>query len=181
MGPRPFKDVKEMNDTIIENMTMIPKRGDILYFLGDFGWDEKAIFEMIAKLSKKKIRLIWILGNHDNRYEKKYLPIIKQYNKLNAMYSMFETKLTDEDGKHYSVVLNHFPMYTWNRSHYNSFQLYGHHHKSTWRHDEIAEFEKKGKRLNVCCEFHDYKPVSEIEVINIMKGRPNNWDFIDRK
>lgn len=180
LGQRDFKNVKEMDKTIIENMVMTPNKGDILYFLGDFGWDEEAIFEMIFRLSKRKIRLVWILGNHDKRYEKKFLPIIKQQNKLNAMYDMYETKLTDKDNKHYPTILCHYPMLTWNRSHYNSFQLYGHHHANTWKNEEMDKFEKTGKKLNVCCEFHSYKPISELEVISMMKTRPDNWDLIKR-
>lgn len=175
---RPFKDVEEMDNTILYNMFQNCTRGDDFYYLGDLSWDRKMVERTYEIAKSKKIRLHWILGNHDQRWRKQFRNAIKTYNKMNTMSEMMEIKLTDEKGNHYPTVLCHYPMLTWNKSHYNSFFLFGHHHKTTHKADEIKKFEENGKRLNVCCEFHDYKPLSELDVIQIMKTRPDNWDII---
>jgi len=58
---RPFKTVKEMNDTIVENWNSIVKQDDIVYHLGDFATKPSG-FEFAKKLNGK-IHLI--LGNYD--------------------------------------------------------------------------------------------------------------------
>jgi len=77
------------------------------------------------------------------------------------------------------VVLCHYPMLTWNKSHYNSFMLYGHHHTNSNGTAELA-YKAEGKMLNVNVEFHNYMPWSEEEVIEYMSHRPDNWDLIRR-
>lgn len=177
---RPFKDVEEMSDVIIHNMFKDCKRGDDFYFLGDLSWDRKIVERVYEAAQKGRFRLHWILGNHDKSWGKQFRNTIKVYNKMNTMSEMMNIKLTDKDGKHYPTVLCHYPMLTWDKSHYNSFLLFGHHHLTTHKADEIKKFEESGKKLNVCCEFHDYKPLNEIQVIDIMNTRPDNWDIIKK-
>lgn len=180
MGKRPFKNIDEMNDVIIDNMFVNVNKGDDFYFIGDIGYSAKEAIRVLEVASKKNARFHWILGNHDHRLKKQFQGKIKQYCQLNTMHETLEVKLTDKEGKHYPAFLCHYPMLTWNKSHYNSFLLFGHHHKYTHKADEIRKFELGGKKLNVCCEFHDYKPLSELDVIDIMGTRPNNWDYIKK-
>lgn len=177
---RPFSSVDEMNDTILKNIFSTVKKGDDLYFLGDMSWEKDLIDVVLDMAAKRKVRFHWILGNHDNRFAKQYAGRIKEYSKHNSMHNMLEVKLTDKEGNHYPTVLCHFPLFTWNKSHYNSFLLFGHHHATTHGAREVREFELSGKKLNVNCEFFNYYPVNELEIIEIMKTRPNNWDFIDK-
>ena len=179
-GQRPFKDTEEMSNQIIKNMFSYTRRGDDLYFLGDLAWGKEWIEIVLEEATKRKIRFRWILGNHDMRYANLYKNRIKVFNKHNSMHEMIEIKLTDKEGKHYPTTLCHYPMFTYNKSHYNAFLLFGHHHATTHGAGVISQFEKQGKRLNVNCEFHDYRPVSEIEIIEAMRHKPNNWDLIDK-
>lgn len=61
---RPFSDVNEMNEVMIERWNSVVKPGDKIYHLGDvyFGSQQKAI-EIMKRLNGQK-RLI--VGNHDN-------------------------------------------------------------------------------------------------------------------
>jgi calcineurin-like phosphoesterase family protein len=180
LSQRPFNSVEEMNDLILFNMFKPLKRGDDFYFLGDLSWDKKLIELIYEMAAKKKIRFHWILGNHDKKIIKQFIGKIKTYNKYNTVNDMLEVKIRNEEGHHVPVILCHYPMLTWNKSHYNSYLLFGHHHKTTHGWKEILEYEKSGKKLNVNCEFHDYKPISEIEVLRVMATRPNNWDYIKK-
>ena len=58
---RPFKSVKEMNDTIIKNWNSVVSKEDTVYHLGDFATKPSG-FEYIKQLNGK-IHLI--LGNYD--------------------------------------------------------------------------------------------------------------------
>ena len=56
---RPFKDVDEMNTTIINNWNATVRPDDVVYILGDVGFGTKDWLSLLNG------RHIWIKGNHD--------------------------------------------------------------------------------------------------------------------
>ena len=63
---RPFKNVEQMNDTIIKNWNSIVKPDDTIYVLGDFALGKKKkVAYWISQLNGYKIL---ILGNHDRQF-----------------------------------------------------------------------------------------------------------------
>lgn len=167
---RNFRDTEEMDRYIIYSMVDNIEKGSDFYFLGDLAWHPAGAEFFFREMNRKKINVHWIVGNHDKR--------VKQYfRKAASVSSIKEIKLYDGENT-YPTILCHYPMLTYNKSHYNAFLLFGHHHAHTNGKEEIKAFERSGKRLNVNCEFYGFKPIAEKEVINIMKGRPDNWDLI---
>jgi len=164
---RPFKDIKEMDSMIISNMISPLKKGDDFYFLGDLAFDIPSAAKFFNQLPKG-VKFFWILGNHE-RTAKEF-----------QHYCIQQTPMKEIRIQKAHVTLCHYPMITWNRSHYNSWQLYGHHHISSHGHEKIPLL-AAGKQLNVNLEFHDYKPWSEDEVVEYMSKRPDNWDIIRSK
>ncbi len=162
---RPFKNVDEMNETIVSNILSTLKSGDDLYFLGDLSWDNEYTKQFFDRI--KHINFHWVLGNHEKGSD-----FFRQ--RCRSMTSLKEVKIGDK-----SVTLCHYPMLTWNKSHYNSYMLHGHHHINSHGTAEL-EARAPGKILNVNVEFHDYKPWSEDEIVSFMKTRPDNWDIIRR-
>lgn len=77
-APRPFKDVAEMNQTIIDHWNQRVTPEDTVYHLGDIALyfirperaAQKAIFDVLNQLNG---HLVLIKGNHDNRALFKYL------------------------------------------------------------------------------------------------------------
>ena len=106
-----------------------------------------------------------MLGNHEKGWE--------QHKRFCSSIERLDS--TTINGNH--VVMCHYPMITWDRSHFNAWQLFGHHHNKSYGFKEIVE-KSIGKTLNVNIEFHDYKPWSEEEIIEYMNTRPDNWDLI---
>jgi hypothetical protein len=45
---RPFADTQEMNEVIVERMNASVKPNDVLYFLGDFCWEDQKQLPSIA-------------------------------------------------------------------------------------------------------------------------------------
>ena len=68
-------------------------------------------------------------------------------------------------------------MMTWSRSHYNSWQLFGHHHVNAEGTNFINET-AQGKMLNVNLEFNNYKMFNENDIVEIMEKKPDNFDLI---
>ena len=168
---RPFEDVEHMNNIILTNMFNPLKRGDNFFFIGDLSKYSNTVDKIYELAADKKIHFHWILGNHDYK-------IVKQYHRRdNKWVKIFDLKEIKRDGQ--SIFLSHYPMLTWNKSHYNSWLLYGHHHINSHGSEEVERF-MTGKSLNVNCEFHNYHPWTLDEIKEYMKSRPNNWDYLDK-
>ena len=162
---RPFQSTQEMNSTILKNMYAPLKKGDILYYLGDLSWSKSAYERAFDELPDG-VTFVWILGNHDKRDWSQFK------SRVEIITDLKEIKIGNNP-----ITLCHYPMLTWNKSHFNSWMLYGHHHKKG--HGDAGIVEKTvGKMLNINCEFNDYKPYSESDIIRIMNAKPDNWDYI---
>ena len=165
---RPFVSTQEMNSTILKNMYSVLKKGDILYYLGDLAWSKSAYYRAFDELPDG-VDFVWVLGNHDKKEWKQFEHRATQVVDLKEIYI----------GKN-PVTLCHYPMLTWNKSHYNAWMLYGHHHANSHGCNQIKE-KSIGKMLNVNCEFNNYMPYSENDIIKIMEKKPNNWDYINKE
>ena len=157
---RPFKDVEEMNNTIINNWNNVVKGGDIVYALGDvlFG-DENRFNEIVNKLNGQ---IVLVKGNHDRL----------QFNKLNKrkvikIVDYLEIKDT-AFGKSYKVYMSHYfmPLFSKHRNE-NCVHLYGHVHNSDeWEFckevTKLAQerYNSKSKIFNVGCmlDYMNYTP-----------------------
>lgn len=64
-------------------------------------------------------------------------------------------------------VICHYPMMSWNRSHYNSIQLFGHLH-SRWKGNK--------QQLNVGLDCHNLYPVNIEEIPELLSSLPDKID-----
>jgi calcineurin-like phosphoesterase family protein len=116
---RPFKSVQEMDERIIKNVCTLLKPGDNLYYLGDFALTDsnKAEGHMKA-IAYMGANLFFIKGNHDKR------DTIKLYQKYGT-YLGEQKKIKVGERE---VVINHYAMRVWDKSHHGCLHLYGHSH-----------------------------------------------------
>lgn len=152
---RPFKSVEEMNEIIIKQWNECVKEEDIIYHLGDFGW--KDCTNIIKRLNGQKFL---ICGSHDSeamRLKKYWCQIIPL--KVIRLYGNW-------------IVLTHCAMRVWEKSHFNSWNLYGHSH---------GILEPLGKAWDVGVDTHNFYPYSYEEIVGIMNKRPDNLNYIRRK
>ena len=64
LANRPFKDVLEMNKTLIENWNNTVSKSDTVFILGDFCFGQASVWEkLLRQLNGNKVL---ILGNHKN-------------------------------------------------------------------------------------------------------------------
>lgn len=166
ISSRPFKNVEEMEESILNNSIRKMKKGDNLYFLGDLSFDTSTSDRVLEEINKRKINFFWILGNHDiKRFKKEYeTKFVRVHGSL----------IIKRDKK--IIHMNHFPLIAWEKSFRNSFHLYGHIHDFSKEKDEL---EKRigGKSLNVNVEMNDYKPYSLNDIFDIMEIKEDNWDY----
>jgi len=150
-----------MESKIIDNIKNTVKTKDIVFFLGDFCWHRAIPSRIIPRLPGK---WYWILGNHDKDL-RKYL------DKNNIEYYT----LLDIEIDKQPITLCHYPMVSWNKSHFGAWQLYGHHHWATHNSDNEMF---NGPKLNVTVENFDYYPIDYYSIKRIMEHRKDNWDKI---
>lgn len=162
-----FSDIHDMNHKILTKMFGVTTRGDQFYFLGDLILGNKEILDTVfQKIKEYRLHFHLIIGNHDIKN------LSKQH--LERFASVSKLKDIKIDGQ--KITLCHFPMISWNASHYGAWQLFGHHHRQNY----AGSTPIVGKQINVNCEFHDYKPWNFEEVQEEMKKLKNNWDFIKK-
>lgn len=129
-GPkaRDFDTLEEHNEELIFKFNSVVKENDELWHLGDwsFGGHEN-IKKFREKLNCKNIHLVF--GNHDQHIE----PINSPYRSLFSSidyYKELNFKL-DVKWKQFQklkIVMSHYAMRVWNKSHHGSIHLYGHSH-----------------------------------------------------
>lgn len=154
---RPFKSVLEMDETLIKNSNSVVKKGDIVVHAGDFCWFKKYYVKdsndcVAAYVDELNGTHVFLKGSHDY-----WMPRDKSIQIWEKMI----------DG-HY-VVACHYAMRTWARSHYNSWQLYGHSH---------GRLEPIGKSWDIGVDNNNFYPVSFDQIKEVMKNSPDNQNFI---
>lgn len=118
---RPFANAQEMDEALIKNWNERVKPSDTLYHLGDFAFHrEDKIREILSRLNGQKH---FIKGNHD----KELLRLLKadHYNWFQSVQDYKKIKVGDQ-----TIILLHYSMVVWDKSHYGSWQLFGHSHNS---------------------------------------------------
>jgi len=157
---RPFDDVLEMNEVIIERHNEVVKDKDDIYYLGDFAMTgNNNIIEILKRLNGRKH---FVFGNHDRQMKH---DSVKEY--FDWMFQYHELKVKQYGFKIPPITLFHYPMERWNRKSYGSFHFFGHTHSN--------EFDEVG-RFNVGVDNHNLYPWSLAEAIENLEsiGRDNN-------
>jgi calcineurin-like phosphoesterase family protein len=140
---RPYKDVREMEDDILRRHNNVVGEDDDFYFLGDLAimynrTDKDRVESLLWQLNGNKY---FIKGNHDHEETRRLYKEVGTYLGEQARITL--------DG--IDVILNHFPMRTWNRSHHGSLHLYGHHHGD-------IEHTPWGRSMDVGIMLNNYYP-----------------------
>lgn len=156
---RPYENVEEMNNALIENWNNVVGKDDIVFNLGDFLFGNKNKWkEIISKLNGHHYL---ILGNHDmHRY-----PGDSVMDMFDGVYNQLLITIDDR-----YVYLNHYPFLCYGgalRGKDNAvYQLFGHVHsgpKSTSLDTDrlIALFPYQ---YDVGVDNNNYRPISWNEV-----------------
>ena len=174
---RPFADVNEMNNKIIENWNGRVRTDDTVYILGDFIWAKESNWPFfVGPLAGNKVL---IRGNHDPR----------QFSSTTKRMFQEITNLKEikDDGRH--VVMCHYPIPFFRAGFApTAYMLYGHVHQ-TLEYEYLLNLRKtvkanstgygtpSGNFINVGCmmPYMDYTPRTLDEIIS---GDEEYWKTI---
>lgn len=155
---RPFSSVEEMNESLIQNHNSVVGHNDTVWFLGDFAFmDANKMQAILYRLNGQK-HLIY--GNHDKQIMKSPRKFIDE--------GLFKTiqhyKEISIDKQ--SIVLFHYGMRVWNKSHHGSWLLYGHSHGSLPSFGKSVDVGVDATEIST-----DYRPYEFEEVKRFMARR----------
>ncbi len=173
---RPYKDVIEMNEALVNNFNELVTKEDAVYLLGDLAMSFQNTAKYIPRLNFKELHCIY--GNHDDvshlhKHGKKDQRFWKQ-KYLDLGFTSVQDKLTIQiEGK--DVLLHHFPYRASENGDHNGGYtvrylderqedkgltiLHGHTH---------GRWVKKGNCVDVGVDAHNMKPVSIERIIEII-------------
>lgn len=120
---RPFISVEEMNEGIIDIWNKQVDTKDTVYHFGDFAFNSNIneVAKLFRRLNGNKV---CILGNHDREQFYKNIAAM-DHTRILEVCHFKEIKIEKK-----LVVMCHYPLRVWNKSHYGSYNLFGHCHGS---------------------------------------------------
>lgn len=144
---RPFKDLNEMNATLIKNFNERVQPGDTVYHLGDYAMGKKTEWQQFRKQLNGKI--ILVSGNHDGKPE-----FMKDVIGFDEVHPFDKPIVIELEGV--KLVLNHMPLPKHQWPHGTDYQLCGHVHQ---------EFARQGNIINVGVDVRDLRPATLDELL----------------
>lgn len=113
-----------MDQTLINNWNSVVQPQDTIYHLGDVGFTNEDKLYQILKRLNGKIHLI--CGNHDKVIRKSNL-LRERFESISELKKIYIQDVKHPNGQ-YEIILCHYAMRVWDKSHYGSWHLYGHSH-----------------------------------------------------
>lgn len=186
---RPYRNVEEMDADLIHQWQDTVGDDDDVYHIGDVTLaDFKTFTEYVRELTGQ---LHIIPGSHDTRWlhvwnervtwleEDTLATSVKNvktasghqvlvYQPLHSMLKDSYKDLMDEEQAPPTIVLCHYAMRTWDRSHYNSWHLYGHSH---------GDLPSIGMSMDVGVDVWGYKPISlpliaeKMQILRLLRNK----------
>ena len=143
MRTRPFVDVEDMNQKLLDNYNSVVHKNDTVYILGDICHRMRVedANELIAQLHGKKVL---ITGNHDKNYDR------------NLFTEVCDFKTISLHGHYFALM--HYPMLSWPKLHQGSIHLHGHIHGSA--ECNMQNMKDGILRYDVGVDPNDFYPVS---------------------
>lgn len=155
---RPFGSLDEMHEVIRNKWNNKVTNGDKVYILGDAslrGRNE----DLISYAAALKGHKILVKGNHDDVSDYRYCKLFEEV----CDYKEIQDSA---GGRNYSLVLCHYPIFSWKGMGKGALLLYGHTHDSA--EDDYYQKCLAGMRKNDCR--HIYK--TEVRAINVGCMKP---------
>jgi len=150
---RPFKNLAEMDEAIIDNWNSVVGPDDTVYCLGDFSFGTtNAASDYLARL-KGKVHLV--IGNHDKKARK-------------CPDFVSTEKLVEVTIRGQRITLCHYAMRTWNCKCHGAWHLYGH------SHGKLAD-DPASLSIDVGVDSWEFTPVSFEQVEAVLTEKQLNY------
>ena len=158
---RPFQNVEEMNEVLIENWNKVVSKDDTVFHLGDFAFGGSSVWNSIIPRLNGHINLI--IGNHDRKnLRQRYMSY------FDMVVPQLQIEIEDN-----SIYLNHYPFLCYGGSYRGVWQLFGHVHSGPQADGlDISRLRVLlPTQYDVGVDNNNYTPVSWEEVKSIINNQ----------
>jgi calcineurin-like phosphoesterase family protein len=165
---RPFENVDEMHNTLIERWNSVVTDNDIVYYLGDLSFGRDELTKWFV--SQLKGEIIFILGNHDKLKDIQKLDRFSRIHEYGTEIFIKDDELpfAKRNSGYQQIILSHYPILSWNKGHHGSWHLHGHCHQNLSK--SFPDYYAR-KVIDVGCNGHNYTPLSYSDVKKIMSEK----------
>lgn len=168
---RPWANVQTMDADLIRIWNNCVGPDDVIYHLGDFTLGGINDFSKYVSQLNGKIKIV--PGGHDYRWLKGFdhaSPITsKSGHEVEILEPLVSLEFDRGEEHPLVIVLCHYAMRVWDRSHYGSYHLFGHSHGNLPRQGNSFD-------IGVDVGAFFFNPITLEEVIGRMKlGTENTW------
>ena len=147
---RPFSDVDEMNQTMIDNWNNITNDDSIIYHLGDFTLHDHTYANSIIPQLNGMIIFITPNFHHDKRwFGRDY--VTKSKHVVIYEYPLQLMKIDLGQERPLKITLSHYPLEEWESSYHGALHFHGHSH---------GNLPVKENRVDVGVDCWDFTPVN---------------------
>lgn len=146
---RPFREVGEMNQAMVDRWNEVVQAQDTVYVLGDFAFRNPERF--VAALNGG---IVFQEGSHDKWLRKE---ITRSPGDIWSKH-LFIPQLHEVKVGEHTIVLCHYAMRSWPKSIHGSWQLYGHSHGR-------LEKTRLPRQMDVGVDCHDFYPISWEQIL----------------
>lgn len=144
-----------MNSILIARHNEVVGPEDIVIHAGDFTMRYKNSYS--ERLNGMHI---YLKGSHDYWMDRE----IRFNSDASNCSEIWEQEI---EGQH--IVVCHYAMRVWSKSHYNSWQLFGHSH---------GKLEGIGKQMDIGVDTNNFYPYSFADIKKIMSKKEDNFNLI---
>lgn len=172
---RPFEDIKEMGEKLIENWNQYVKENDVIFVLGDVFWfnDSHSIKKVLSQLNG----IIYIIpGNHDDFTS--YHRVVDNPSII-LCDDIVQVFLESEDNRWCKKIIElwlaHYPLMTWPHRENGAIHLFGHIHSTPEGREGVdQDLHLHPTQCDVGADYWGYKPVQFekiLEKMNIVNNK----------
>src|SRR5208337_698165 len=160
---RPFSNVHEMKEKLIENHNSVVKPGDRVIHVGDMFWRTTSLKEALEIRHRLNGEHFYIFGNHDEVFKKNELL-------RNSFVWCRDTENLNIKGFP-NIFLFHYACRVWNGSHRGAWHLYGHSHAALKEVTIGTSTDESPFSFDIGVDAWNYYPVSLEQVADKMKSK----------
>lgn len=172
---RPFSDIKDMSEKLIENWNAVVTDNDIVFVLGDTFWfnDSRTIKKVLEQLNGKDIYIL--PGNHCDfdAYHRVDDPRIHLCQDIVCLW----LTSADFERRHWhrktmEIWMSHYPLTTWPHRENGAFQLFGHIHSQPGKTEGVDQnLALHWNQADAGCDYWEWKPVLFEDILSFMQNK----------
>lgn len=153
LNNRPFANIDEMKEVLINNWNRKAGKDDLVYIVGDFSMRSRE--HPVGILKRLNGHKILIEGNHDYK-------MLKDPKFRECFEEICQIKNTADNGR--QVTLCHYPIIEWPNYFRNSYLVYAHIHNNT-KNNAYRCMREEPRALNAGVDINNFEPVTLDEMI----------------